>query len=173
MPKQSKKATNSPSKEIITWLSPVGYLQVTLSNAKVQSIDLVSDPNLPLSNDAKDALQQNIVLQLQEYFQKKRQVFDFPLDWNQGTPFQQRVWQALTHISYAQTQSYGDIARAIGQPTAVRAVGHAVGKNPWLIVVPCHRVIASSGRIGGFSSGIETKRQLLKLEFGTTKAVID
>jgi methylated-DNA-[protein]-cysteine S-methyltransferase len=162
MPKQSKKATDLLNNEVFTWLSPVGLLEISLSDEKIMSISLVGHqaPQQPMSS----SLHEQIAAQLQEYFQKQRHLFELSLDWNQGTPFQQKVWRALTKIPYGKTQSYADIARAIGQPNALRAVGQAIGQNPWLIVVPCHRVIASSGKIGGFSSGIETKKLLLKTE---------
>jgi O-6-methylguanine DNA methyltransferase len=102
--------------------------------------------------------------QLEEYFAGRRLVFRLPLDLDQGSPFQRRVWKALMDIPYGETVSYKEIARAIGQPSAIRAVGSAVGRNPLPIVLPCHRVIASDGSIGGFSAGLELKRRLLKLE---------
>lgn len=81
-----------------------------------------------------------------------------------GTPFQQAVWQALQEIEYGQVVTYTDIAEAIGKPKSVRAVGSAIGANPVLIFVPCHRVIAKSGKLGGFRAGLAMKEQLLKLE---------
>ncbi|GGB01225.1 methylated-DNA--[protein]-cysteine S-methyltransferase [Macrococcus hajekii] len=88
-------------------------------------------------------------------------------DWSfhlDGTPFQQDVWQALLTIPYGETVTYGDIARQIGRPKAVRAVGGAIGRNPVLIAVPCHRVIGKNGRLTGFSSGLHLKRRLLDVE---------
>ncbi len=81
-----------------------------------------------------------------------------------GTAFQKSVWQAMRKISIGQTKSYGEIARAIGRPKAVRAVGGACGANPVPVLVPCHRVLAANGKIGGFSSGLDWKRELLKNE---------
>lgn len=101
--------------------------------------------------------------ELAEYFAGSRTVFDLDLA-PAGTPFQRRVWNALTEIPYGQTLSYGEIARRIGLPGAARAVGQANGANPIPIVIPCHRVIAADGTIGGFSSGLEIKRQLLSIE---------
>ena len=86
-----------------------------------------------------------------------------PIDLH-GTPFQQIVWKALQEIPYGQTVSYSDIAERIEKPNAVRAVGTAIGANPVLIIVPCHRVIAKSGKLGGFRAGLEMKEQLLELE---------
>lgn len=101
--------------------------------------------------------------QLTEYFAGKRREFDLPLDAH-GTPFQKRVWNALRRIPYGETRSYGDIARAAGSPKGARAVGMANHNNPIGIVVPCHRVIASDGSLGGYGGGLELKRRLLELE---------
>ncbi|MFO7695095.1 MAG: methylated-DNA--[protein]-cysteine S-methyltransferase [Vicinamibacterales bacterium] len=101
--------------------------------------------------------------QLREYFQGKRTEFDLPLH-PKGTPFQQSVWKALLKIPYGKTRSYGDIAKAIGRPTAVRAVGLANGRNPLPIVVPCHRVIGASGKLVGYGGGLHVKQALLDRE---------
>jgi O-6-methylguanine DNA methyltransferase len=87
-----------------------------------------------------------------------------PLDWSGKTEFQKSVWRALRKIRRGQTKSYGEIARAIGNPKAVRAVGGACGANPIPVLVPCHRVLAANGKIGGFSGGLNRKRELLKRE---------
>lgn len=89
-----------------------------------------------------------------------------PIDWNGATHFQKKVWRALQRIPWGQTRSYGEIARAIGKPRAARAVGAACGANPLLLLVPCHRVVAGSGSLGGFSAGLALKKQLLALESG-------
>ncbi len=103
--------------------------------------------------------------QLGEYFAGERTTFDLPLA-AVGTPFQRRVWEALCAIPYGETVSYGELARRIGQPTASRAVGLANGKNPISVVVPCHRVIGSSGKLVGYGGGLERKQTLLELERG-------
>jgi O-6-methylguanine DNA methyltransferase len=103
------------------------------------------------------------VRQLEDYFAGRRRHFDLPLDLR-GTDFQKRCWQELLKIPYGETRSYADIARAIGNPTAVRAVGLANGQNPIAIIVPCHRVIGSDGSLTGYGGGLETKRKLLELE---------
>lgn len=100
--------------------------------------------------------------QIVEYLDGKRRRFELVLDLR-GTEFQRRVWDALLEIPYGQTCSYGDVARVIGQPAAVRAVGAANGANPIPIIVPCHRVVAAHG-IGGYSGGLSVKRRLLALE---------
>jgi methylated-DNA-[protein]-cysteine S-methyltransferase len=101
--------------------------------------------------------------QLDEYFAGERTGFDLELA-PLGTPFQERVWDALTRIPYGRTASYGEIARGIGHPTASRAVGMANGSNPISIVVPCHRVIGTDGRLTGYAGGVQRKRFLLHLE---------
>jgi O-6-methylguanine DNA methyltransferase len=103
------------------------------------------------------------VQQLQDYLGRKRSVFELALDLR-GTPFQRRVWEALLAIPYGETRTYAEVARAIGEPSAARAVGHANGSNPCALVVPCHRVVASGGRLGGYGGGLPLKRRLLALE---------
>lgn len=100
---------------------------------------------------------------LLSFFNGSSKQFTLPID-PYGTDFQKSVWQALTEIPYGQTVSYSDIANQIDKPSAVRAVGSAIGANPILIVVPCHRVIAKNGKLTGFRGGLEMKRQLLELE---------
>ncbi len=97
------------------------------------------------------------------YFNGRLKQFKTPLDWV-GTPFQQRVWQALLDIPYGQTRSYGEQARQIGQPTATRAVAAANGQNKISVIVPCHRVIGSDGRLTGYGGGLPRKQWLLALE---------
>ena len=101
--------------------------------------------------------------EINEYFCGKRFDFDIPLCLN-GTRFQLSVWQALLNIPYAQTVSYSDVAKSIGKPNACRAAGGAIGKNPIMIIIPCHRVIGKGGGLVGFSSGIDVKRTLLDVE---------
>ncbi|MGX5836052.1 methylated-DNA--[protein]-cysteine S-methyltransferase [Aeromonas piscicola] len=97
------------------------------------------------------------------YFTGRLQRFTLPLAAH-GTAFQQAVWQALRDIPYGETRSYGDIARAIGKPSASRAVGAANGRNPLSIIVPCHRVIGQNGSLTGYAGGLPIKQQLLALE---------
>ena len=106
-----------------------------------------------------------LVRQLDAYFAGRLEVFDLPLE-PEGTPFQQDVWRMLMKIPYGKTWSYSDVARRIGRPDAVRAVGAANGANPMPIVIPCHRVIGMNGKLVGFGGGLETKKRLLALESG-------
>lgn len=104
--------------------------------------------------------------QLEEYFAGSRTVFDVPLDHEAigGSAFQRRVWAALLNIPYGETISYGELARRVGQPAAVRAVGLANGRNPVSLIVPCHRVVGSGGKLTGYGGGMERKGVLLALE---------
>ncbi|MFH4895344.1 methylated-DNA--[protein]-cysteine S-methyltransferase [Vibrio sp. Y42_MX_L11] len=118
------------------------------------------------ARDAQHPVLRQAVTQLNEYFSGLRNEFELPLAAT-GTDFQNQVWQALTTIPYGETWSYQDLANAIGNPKAVRAVGLANGKNPISIVVPCHRVIGKSGKLTGYAGGVERKQRLLSLEQGT------
>ena len=114
-----------------------------------------------LTND--NPISTNAANQICEYFINIRSEFDFPVE-PCGTPFQKQVWDALRAIPYGCVVSYSDIAAQIGRPKAVRAVGQAVGRNPCLIAIPCHRVLGKNGRLTGFSAGLDIKKQLLLLE---------
>ena len=102
-------------------------------------------------------------VQLVEYFEGKRTAFDLALD-PRGTPFQREVWRCLLAIPYGETRSYTEVATAVGRPAAVRAVGSANGTNPLAVVIPCHRVIAADGSLGGYGGGLELKARLLAME---------
>ncbi len=110
-----------------------------------------------------DAPFRDAIRQLKEYFRGKRVAFDLRLN-PKGTPFQLDVWRALTEIPYGATRSYAQIAKRVGRPRAVRAVGLANGRNPLPIIVPCHRVIGSSGHLVGYGGGLPIKQSLLQLE---------
>ena len=109
--------------------------------------------------------------QLDAYFAGERTAFDLDLSLA-GTPFQQRVWQALREIPYGETVSYGELAVSLGQPGASRAVGLANGKNPVGIIVPCHRVIGANGSMTGYGGGLDRKRWLLSFERGSHQPVL-
>ena len=116
-----------------------------------------------LPREGRAAALEQTEAELEAYFNHRRQFFTVPLHLA-GTSFQIRVWQALREIPYGQVRSYADVARRIGSPRAVRAVGSANGKNPIPIIVPCHRVIQSDGGLGGYSGGLDVKHFLLKHE---------
>ncbi len=111
-----------------------------------------------------DPLLQQAAAQLADYFAGRRQHFDLALDLAHGTAFQQAVWQALAAIPFGQTTSYGELARRIHRPKAVRALGAAVGQNPVSIIVPCHRVLGADGSLTGYAGGLDRKTALLRTE---------
>ncbi len=141
--------------------SPIGVWVIEGDADGLTRIDLprrrVSSTTTSISTPVRAAARQ-----IEQYFAGRRQHFEVDLHL-EGTPFQQDVWLALTEIPYGEVRSYGDIAGAIGRPHAYRAVGNANSKNPWPIIVPCHRVVASDG-IGGYAGGLDVKRFLLHLE---------
>jgi methylated-DNA-[protein]-cysteine S-methyltransferase len=145
--------------------SPVGKLRLIASDKGLVAIDVRNvrvASNLETSASAQKILS-TTKKQLEQYFAGKRTTFDIPLDLV-GTEFQQQAWRALCRIPYGKTISYGQQAKNIKKPKAFRAVGSANGKNPIPIIVPCHRVVASDGSLGGYSLGLKMKKQLLALE---------
>lgn len=116
------------------------------------------------SPDADAKVLAETIKQLKEYKDGQRQFFDIPLDISTGTPFQQKVWQALRQIPYGQTISYAQLALQVDNPKGFRAVAQANGRNPLSLIIPCHRVIASDGKLGGYTGGIEIKQTLLDIE---------
>lgn len=117
----------------------------------------------PACDKGRTALTELVYRQVSEYMDGRRRTFDFPYILR-GTAFQQRVWQALCAIPYGETRTYGEIAAAVGNPRACRAVGMANHCNPILIVVPCHRVIGANGKLVGYGSGLDMKEALLQME---------
>lgn len=148
--------------------SPVGILKlvaheqalvaVLWENEKLNRVKLAE-----LKEDNLHAILQKTEQQLFEYFAGQRNVFDLNLDFN-GTEFQNSVWKSLLAIPFGETRTYKEVAEAIGNIKAVRAVGTAIGKNPISIIVPCHRVIGINGKLVGFAGGLENKGILLNLE---------
>lgn len=138
-------------------------LRILAGPSGIHYIDL--HPGAPPESPRNDAnaFLREAVEQLRAYFAGRLYQFDLPLEL-QGTAFQKRVWDALTRIPYGEMRSYANVAAAIGSPTAVRAVGAANGRNPIPIIVPCHRVIGSSGKLVGYGGGLPMKKLLLQLE---------
>ncbi len=114
--------------------------------------------------DPSNPFLQQAQTQLLAYFSGQHTAFNVPIDLSIGTPFQQSVWQALLSIPSGASQSYGDLARRLGNPKAMRAVGAAVGRNPLSIIVPCHRILGAGGQLTGYAGGLWRKHALLKLE---------
>lgn len=162
---------------VIYWtLLPYGAWSLYLA-ATSKGLCYVGTPNMPfkeLNDWAKKRIPDSVLIsdeeklkpytkEILEYLRGERRVFTIPIDF-QGTPFQITVWKGLCEIPFGQTQSYSDIAKLIRKPNSVRAVGTAIGANPVLIRVPCHRVIGKNGSLTGYRGGLEMKTQLLQLE---------
>jgi methylated-DNA-[protein]-cysteine S-methyltransferase len=147
------------SREIV---SPVGPLVLCATDKGLAGLTFGHlDPDSGLPPDDLDNPHLNTAeIQLTEYFENRRESFEIPFD-PRGTDFQLSVWQELSCIPFGTTCSYGDIARRLGKPGAMRAVGLANGNNPISIIVPCHRVIGADGSLTGFGGGLAIKRQLL------------
>ena len=149
--------------------SPVGTLTLITSDRGLVAVLWPGDDprRVPLGEsvlfDDEHSTLMAASAQLEEYFNGTRKSFDLPLDLR-GTTFQQSVWHALTTIPFGETRSYLDLATQLGNPAATRAVGAANGRNPISIIVPCHRVIGSSGKLTGFAGGLNAKAWLLELE---------
>jgi methylated-DNA-[protein]-cysteine S-methyltransferase len=145
--------------------SPVGKLRLVASEKGLVAIDVRSNTaQVETSQNASaQAILKKTKQQLEQYFAGKRTSFDVALDLV-GTEFQVKAWRALCRIPFGKTISYGQQAANIKKPKAFRAVGSANGKNPIPIIVPCHRVVASDGSLGGYSLGLKMKKQLLALE---------
>ncbi|HEX5370866.1 MAG TPA: methylated-DNA--[protein]-cysteine S-methyltransferase [Dehalococcoidia bacterium] len=162
--------------------SPIGLLLVEVTPRGLRRVDFLSrhqgvgsnpEVRVPfLSEPAaengasveEEALACSVEQQMRDYFDGSRRDFDLPLDVNIGSAFQRRVWQIIAQIPYGATASYAEVAAAAGSPGAFRAAGSACGNNPVALVVPCHRVVASGGRLGGYGGGLETKVWLLRHE---------
>jgi methylated-DNA-[protein]-cysteine S-methyltransferase len=136
----------------------LGNMKITSENGFLKTVDLTDEPKV----DSNEAVLLNAKQQMLTYF-KTKTAFDLPLN-PKGTPFQQKVYEALLKIPYGKTASYGEIAAMIGKPKAARAVGQAVNKNPLMIIVPCHRIIGKDGSLTGFNGGLALKEKLLKIE---------
>ena len=151
-----------------TFKTPIGFIKICEENEKLTSLSLQrGEPEtfLPSNSTKHSELLYEAYRQLNEYFVGKRKKFELPICC-MGTTFQKKVWEELQRIPYGETRSYEDIAVAIGNPKAVRAVGQANNRNRLLIIVPCHRVIHKNGDITGFACGTEAKKYLLDLEKG-------
>lgn len=140
--------------------SPLGNIVAVADEMGICSLDF--DDTAVLSH-AKTPYLEQLERELQEYFEGKRECFEVPLN-PKGTPFQMAVWRILCDIPYGHTISYTQEAQMLSHPTAMRAVANANGKNPLPIIIPCHRVIAKGGGLGGYSGGLWRKELLLELE---------
>ena len=140
--------------------TPIGTLQIEATTKGISKLLFIDQP---VTDICRCDLIKRCIDQLDDYFAHRLLQFTLTLDLV-GTVFQQSVWNQLTSVTYGVTSSYGDIANSLHKPKAVRAVGAACGKNPVTIIVPCHRIIASNGKLTGYASGLERKSWLLKHE---------
>lgn len=152
-----------------TWTGPLGPMTLAAHEDALVGIWFDGQQHQPklsvsIAQGQDHPLLQTARAQLQAYFAGQRTVFDLPLDLSGGTAFQQDVWRALLEIAPGTTVSYSSVSQRIARPTAVRAVGAAIGRNPLSIVVPCHRVVGSSGALTGYAGGLDRKIALLQLE---------
>ncbi|MBI2848518.1 MAG: methylated-DNA--[protein]-cysteine S-methyltransferase [Chloroflexi bacterium] len=141
--------------------STQGLRRIVLPSASSAQVTQLLQEEEPLPNDP---LFPSVIAALRLYLSGKRIDFDFPLDLHQATPFQHRVWTAVRSIPYGEIRTYQWVGVNIGLPRGARAVGQALSHNPLPIIIPCHRVIASNGSLGGFTGGVDTKERLLSLE---------
>ncbi len=143
--------------------TPIGLLTIVADDTHLKVVHFAKDDITPPPGCNTNAVVERTASQLTEYFARNRQQFDVPLA-PEGTEFQRRVWDGLCDIPHGETISYGELAERIGKPAASRAVGAANGKNPIPIIIPCHRVIGSNGKLTGFGGGLPIKEALLQLE---------
>ena len=143
--------------------SPIGIIDILYSEEGVYKITLVKSIPEDYFEERKNDLGDKVISELKEYFNGQRKIFDFPLVII-GTDFQRTVWKELRKINYGEIKTYSDIAKNIGKPNACRAVGNANNKNPFMIVIPCHRVIGKNKNSGGYAFGVDIRDKLLELE---------
>lgn len=150
----------------IAWIdSPVGLLRVGASDSALHTLQFVNSKQAPAPESSSNPIIEQTRRELAEYFAGTRRVFEVPLSFA-ATPFQRRVWTALCSIGYGERISYLEQSRRVGDELAIRAVAQANGQNPIAILIPCHRVINASGKLGGFGGGLVRKQYLLDLERG-------
>lgn len=145
-----------------TYETIIGKITITECDLQITSIDF-GESDAKQSNIKETVLIKEARKELDEYFKGARKTFKLPLALK-GTPFQKKVWQALMTIPYGETMTYKQVAEAIGNPKACRAVGMANNRNPIPIIIPCHRVIGSNGKLVGYAGGLHIKEKLLEME---------
>jgi len=149
--------------EVKYYFSPVGWLKLSADCSGLKSIEFSEAPVNPDKSFPRNQHLIQTIGQLDEYFNKKRSDFDVVLN-PDGTAFQKQVWEMLKEIPFGETTTYGELARKMGKPGAMRAIGRANGTNKIPLIIPCHRVIGSDGSLTGFGGGIAQKRWLLDHE---------
>lgn len=145
-----------------TYETIIGKITITECDLQITSIDF-GESDVKQSTRKETPFMKEAVKELEEYFKGTRKTFTLPLSL-EGTPFQKKVWQVLMTIPYGKTMTYKQVAEAIGNPKACRAVGLANNRNPIPIIVPCHRVIGSNGKLVGYAGGLHIKEKLLEME---------
>lgn len=162
---------DKPKLTEVSWLSKNQWWTDSKSFTKLKKHYQLTDDDFKFIEknslskaDPAQALLIEAIIQIDEYAQEKREYFDLPLDLSLGTDFQQQVWQALQGIGYGETISYATLAQRVDNPKGYRAVANANSKNPFSLIIPCHRVIASDGKLGGYTGGVDKKEYLLALE---------
>jgi len=156
--------------------TPLGRMLAAEDDERLAGLWFVGQRHFPVEASGWPRLRTiglgKVESQVQAYLAGRRHNFDLPLT-RKGTAFEHSVWRQLTTIPYAQRRSYGQIARALGRPDTARAVGRAVGANPWSLIVPCHRVVGSDGRLTGYAGGLDRKCWLLAMEQSTVQRAMD
>jgi methylated-DNA-[protein]-cysteine S-methyltransferase len=148
----------------LVFSSPIGKLFIEADESGITTLQYMTDEEAKdYPQRTKNPLLTKAKSQVLEFLKGKRTSFNLPLN-PQGTEFQKKVWKQLSRIPYGETKSYGQVARLVGNPSASRAVGGAANSNPLLLIVPCHRLVGSTGSLTGFACGIEVKKSLLELE---------
>ncbi len=149
------------------WDSPIGTLALAASNWAIEKVLFKDDEKWNLSletyNFGRNELLEQTIFQLDEYFKGSRKVFELPIN-QEGTDFQQRVWQTLVGIPYAGIQTYTQLAECLGNQNKIRAVATANARNQLLIIVPCHRIIGEKNKLVGYRGGLDRKRWLINFE---------
>ena len=148
--------------------TPLGPMTAAAEGSALTELHFGAEGAPAKGTPEEAALLERLQTQLEEYAAGRRRAFDLPLN-PAGTPFQRQVWRALLDIPYGETHTYGALAAAIGKPGAARAVGAACGRNPLVVLIPCHRVVGADGALTGYSAegGVERKAALLELETGS------
>jgi len=147
----------------VHYVSPLGILQLQEEEGKLTAVLFMNDSPMKETETTSSAVLHETIRQLDEYFAGKRITFDLPLN-PSGTGFQQKVWQQLLQIPFAETMTYLHMAKRLGNVKSIRAAASANGKNPLAIIIPCHRVVGADGKLTGYAGGLHRKQWLLEHE---------